>query len=66
MLVEDNIKIMIQINGKLRGMIEGKTEMSEEEVKNMALSMDEIVKWIDNKEIKKLIYVKGKLINLVI
>jgi leucyl-tRNA synthetase len=38
----------------------------EEEVKNMALNMGEIKKWTENKDIKKVIVVKGRLVNIVV
>ncbi len=65
-LVENTAKIMIQINGKVRGMIDGNIEMTEENIKKIALNMDEIKKWINGNEIKKVIFVKGKLVNFVI
>lgn len=65
-LILENMTVMIQINGKVRGSMEVKTDVGEEEIKNMALNKDEIKKWVEGKEIKKVIIIKGKLINIVI
>jgi leucyl-tRNA synthetase len=65
-LVESSVNIMIQVNGKMRGMIEMKNDATEEEVKNMALNMVEIKKWIQDLPIKKTIFVKGKILNIVV
>ena len=60
------IIILIQINGKKRGIINLASEISESEliikIKNNPL----INKFINNEELKKTIYIKNKLINLII
>jgi leucyl-tRNA synthetase len=65
-LVENMAKIIIQINGKVRSTVEVVLDTDEDKVKNMALNMGEVKKWIDGKEIKKVIFVKNRLINFVI
>jgi leucyl-tRNA synthetase/FMN phosphatase YigB (HAD superfamily) len=65
-IIESTVKIMIQVNGKVRGELEIAAGAGDEEVKNMALNMDEIKKWTENKDIKKVIVVKGRLINFVV
>jgi leucyl-tRNA synthetase len=65
-LVEDTVNIMIQINGKVRGMFPVDINMDESVIKEKVIQMPEIKKWIDGKEIKKVIYIKGKVMNLVI
>ncbi|HMO78613.1 MAG TPA: leucine--tRNA ligase [Candidatus Paceibacterota bacterium] len=60
-----NITIAIQINGKVRAEIEIKIDEEEEIIKNRALEKKEVQKWIENKEIKKFIYIKGKIVNIV-
>lgn len=59
-------KIAIQINGKVRGEIKIEQNCDEDEAKKLVLTMPEIVKWIGDKEIKKFIYLKGKIINIVV
>ncbi|MCC7469778.1 MAG: leucine--tRNA ligase [Bacteroidetes bacterium] len=58
------IKIAVQVNGKVRAEIEISPEDTEEFVKKIVF--DEISSKIDIKEIKKFIYVKGKIVNIVI
>ncbi len=61
-----NFKIAIQINGKTREIIEIEEKMSKDEVLNMVKSNDKIIKNLSGKNIKKEIYVPGKVINLVV
>lgn len=65
-VVDTKVNIVVQVNGKVRGTLEASPDENEDGVKNMALNMDEIKKWIGGKEIKRVVFVKGKLINLVI
>jgi len=62
----DETELVIQINGKVRDSIIVPAEISEEEAKEKALSSEKVKKWLDGKEPKKIIYVKGKLISIVI
>lgn len=66
LLETDAITIVVQINGKMRASFEASKTQSEEEIKAMALGISEIKKWTDGQEIKKTIYVKNKLVNIVI
>lgn len=63
---DDEIKIVIQINGKLRAEIIIQAEDSEEKIKEKALANESISKHITGKNIKKVIYVKNRLINIVL
>jgi leucyl-tRNA synthetase len=65
LLIEDTIQLIIQINGKTRGSTHVSAGISEEEAKKIALSQDVIQKWISGKEIKKIIFARGKLLNIV-
>jgi len=62
----DKINLIIQVNGKVRGRIETKVNISEKEAKKLALKEERIINWLKNKKVKKVIFVKGKLINFVI
>ena len=66
--VEDKkeVKIVVQVNGKVRDSILVNCDLSEEEIKKIALSSLKVEKWIKDKEIKKIIFIKNKLINIVI
>lgn len=65
-LKDEKIKIAVQINGKVRDEIEISPDASEEEVKELALSKNNISEIIKDQSIKKFIYVKGKIVNIVI
>ncbi len=60
------VEIPIQINGKLRAKITIPSGLNEEEVKRLALEESKVKKYIFGKEIEKIIYLKDKLLNLVI
>jgi leucyl-tRNA synthetase len=67
-LIEDEVIIAIQINGKLRGTMTVNSEQSTDKTEMLKLAKnDEKMKpWLDGKEIKKEIFVPGKLVNFVI
>ena len=65
LLTLDTIKIAISVNGKLRATVEVDKNISDEELQNKALSLDIIKKHIDGKTIKRIIVVKGKIVNIV-
>jgi leucyl-tRNA synthetase len=60
------IEIGVQINGKMRSKIFVTEDMKEAEVKKMVLSDEKVTKWLEGKEVQKFIYVKGKIVNIVI
>lgn len=64
--VKDFVTIVIQVNGKLRGEFQTATGTSEEEIKDYSLKLESIQKFIDGKEICKIITVKDRLVNLVV
>lgn len=63
---DEKIKIAVQINGKVRDEIEIAQDASEEDVKNIATERDAVKEHISGKEIKKFIYIPGKIVNIVI
>lgn len=65
-VVDEQIKIAIQVNGKVRAELMISREMDEEEVKAEALKDKAVIPWIENGEIKRIIYVKDRLINIVL
>jgi len=65
-LNKDEISIVLQVNGKLRANMLISIEDSESEIKNKALSQENIKKYTDKREILKTIYVKNKLVNIVV
>jgi len=66
-LVKDETKtLIIQINGKIRDEVEIPTNITEQEASKLTLNREKVKRWLDGKQVKKTIFVPGKLINLVI
>ena len=65
-LVDEIFTLVIQVNGKVRDSVEVSAGIKESQAKEVALKSDKVVKFIGSKEIKKTVFVSGKLINLVI
>ena len=61
-----SLSIVIQINGKKREVINTDKSLNEEDVLKLVRNNEKIIKFLDKNEIKKTIYVKDKLINLII
>ncbi|SHJ97181.1 leucyl-tRNA synthetase [Shimia gijangensis] len=66
MLVEANVTLPIQINGKRRAEISVPADMSKEEVEKIALANEAVIKALDGAQPKKLIVVPGRIVNVVI
>ena len=68
LIIEDLITIMVQVNGKVRAQVEMKNEDGQVEAKaqDRAKKDPRIIKYLEGKEIKKTIFVPGKLVNFVI
>jgi leucyl-tRNA synthetase/predicted alpha/beta hydrolase family esterase len=65
-LVKDVITMAVQVNGKVRAEIEIAPEASEDEAKDAALAAEGVQKYLDGKEIRKVIYVPGRILNIVV
>ena len=65
-LVKSVILIIIQVNGKKRGSITVKENIGEKELITLIKEKFIISKYLDNKELLKTIYIKGKIINFII
>jgi len=65
LIVEDTLTIAVQVNGKLRGEITVGKDEDEEVVKTQALAHENVVKFLTG-EPKKVIYVKGRLVSIVV
>ena len=64
-IILNKVKIAVSINGKLRDTIEVVTDACEEDVKKLAFESENIKKHLEGKQIKKIIFVKNKIINIV-
>lgn len=61
----DTVKVAVSVNGKLRATIEVKKDLSDEEIKELAFAQDGVKRHTEGKEIKKVIVVKNKIVNIV-
>ncbi|WP_311561756.1 leucine--tRNA ligase [Peptoniphilus duerdenii] len=66
MLVDDEVEIPVQFNGKVRFKVVVPKEATEEEVFAKAEATEDFKNWLEDKKIVKKIYVKGKILNIVI
>ncbi len=64
-LVEDSKLIIVQVNGKLRAKITVAADASKEEVEALGLADENVQKFVDGVTVRKVIYVPGKLLNIV-
>ena len=65
-LKENSYELVIQINGKVRDKINVEINISDDEIKEKTLVRPNVKKWIDDKTIRKIIIVKGRIINIVV
>jgi len=66
LIVEDVITVAIQVNGKLRGEISVPKDCDAEDVKSQALAHENVARFMGDKKPTKVIYVPGRLVNVVI
>jgi len=64
-LEQSNIQMMIQINGKLRGKVDVDVDADDKTVEKLALENEHVVQFLEDKTVRKVIVVKGRLINIV-
>ena len=65
LLVEDSMKIAVQVRGKMRGTIEVPTDAEQPLIEEKALGLPTVIAALDGAEIKKVIYVPNRIINLI-
>jgi len=63
---EEEITIVVQVNGKVRGRITVSADESDGRIKELALAEERAVKFIEGKQVEKVIYVPRKLVNIVV
>ncbi|MFC0278530.1 leucine--tRNA ligase [Falsigemmobacter intermedius] len=66
LLVDDEVTLPIQINGKRRGEITVPKDMPASEVEKIALANEDVVRFLNGQPVKKLIVVPGRIVNVVI
>ncbi|WP_017346866.1 leucine--tRNA ligase [Pantoea sp. A4] len=65
-MVEDSVLVVIQVNGKVRGKITVAADATQEQVQARAAQEHLVAKYLDGVTLRKVIYVPGKLLNLVV
>jgi leucyl-tRNA synthetase len=65
-LVTDTITVVIQVNGKVRAQLEVPSDIGEDDVKAMALKAENVTRFVGDKKPAKVIYVPGRLVNIVV
>jgi leucyl-tRNA synthetase len=65
-LVRERVRLVVQVNGKLRGQVEVAVDAPEDELQAVALAEENVQRFVGGKPLRKCIVVPGKLINLVV
>ena len=66
LLVADTIEIVVQVNGKVRAKLTVDPNISKEDIEKLALEQENVQKFLEGKAPKKIIYVPGKLVSVVV
>jgi len=66
LLIEENIELVIQVNGKVRSKIEVPRNIPEDRLKELVLKDGKLSSWLVGRELKKFIVVPQKLVNIVV
>ena len=64
-LVESTVEIMVQVNGKLRGKFEAAKDAPKDELEKTALAVPHVQKFLEGKDVKKVIVIPNKIVNIV-
>jgi leucyl-tRNA synthetase len=64
-LVQEEIEVVLQVNGKLRGKINVPAQADEAQLREWALTNQRVLSFIEGKSVRKVIVVPGKLVNVV-
>ncbi len=65
-LVQDELQMVVQVNGKVRGKIMVASDASKEDIEAQALAEESVIRFLDGKAVKKLIVVPKKLVSIVV
>ncbi|KAB7628262.1 leucine--tRNA ligase [Alkalilimnicola sp. S0819] len=65
-LVRDSVELVVQVNGKLRGRIELPADADKASAEQAAFADAKVQPWVEGKEVKRVIVVPGKLVNIVV
>ena len=65
-LAQDTLELVVQVNGKLRGKVSVAVDETEDKIIEKALADENVQRFIDGKEIRKVIVVPGRLVSIVV
>ncbi len=65
-MVQDEIKLIVQVNGKLRGEINVAKDAGKDTIEHAALTNEHVLKFIEGQAVRKIIVVPGRLVNIVV
>tara|TARA_B110000967_G_C18784571_1_gene510060 strand:+ start:26 stop:337 length:312 start_codon:yes stop_codon:yes gene_type:complete len=66
LIEQENIKLVIQINGKTKNLIEIEKDMTQDNLLKICLKNEKIKKFLEGKKITRTIYIKNKIVNYLI
>ena len=66
LVVEDTVEIVVQVNGKVRDRVTLPAGASEDDARERALASERVSNWVEGKELRRVIYVPDKLLNIVV
>ena len=66
LVVEETVEIVVQVNGKVRDRVTLPVDASEDDALARALASERVANWVEGKEPRRVIYVPGKLLNIVV
>ena len=64
-LVEATVEIPVMVNGKKRGIFTANKDASKDDLQKQALELEHVKEFVDGKEIKKIVVVPNKIVNIV-
>jgi leucyl-tRNA synthetase len=65
-LIQDEIELVLQVNGKLRGHMRAPKSAGREQLERLALAHDAVTRFTNGQAVKKVVVVPGRLVNVVI
>ena len=66
LVVEETVEIVVQVNGRVRDRLILPADASEDDARERALASERVRGWVEGKELRRVIYVPGKLLNIVV
>jgi leucyl-tRNA synthetase len=64
--IDDSVEVAVQVNGKLRGKLTVARDLPQDQLTALAMAEPNVAKWLEGKEIVKIIAVPGKMVSIVI